>query len=97
MVARVMLNGSRHVPCRSRAEAWVSGICLASGFTAEPLVLVVSRRHGAMRRKHVCRWARMQGIALPLLLARLGEKNSQRNSCGLLSHYSSLHPLYSFH
>lgn len=60
--------------CRSRAEAGVSGICLASGFTAEPLALAVSRRHGDMRRKHVCRWARMQGIAPPLLLSRLGEE-----------------------
>lgn len=53
-------------------EARLSGICLASGFPTQPTALVVSWRHGDMQRKHVCRWARMRGIALSLLLPRLG-------------------------
>lgn len=54
-------------------EARLSGICLASGFPAQPTVFAVSWRHGDMQRKHVCRWARMRGIALSLLLPRLGK------------------------
>lgn len=61
------------MPCRRMMEARLSGICLASGFPAQPTVFAVSWRHGDMWRKHVCRWARMRGIALSLLLPRLGK------------------------